>query len=578
MDKARTDLAPKIAVGSILVGALAVRLWGINYGLPYGFGNGDEDPVILNSMAFLALKTLQPVFFNYPALYSYLLLMVYSIGYLIGQSIGAFGSLTDLILEYTIHPGNYFLVGRVVTALFGTATVGMTYLIGSRNWNRTVGLCAAALLGFSFTHITQSHWALPDVPMTFFTTAALYFIFKLFWDGKTRSYVYCGVLCGLAISTKYNAGLILVPFLVAHFLGRRAEGNSLFKIVTDKRLLIAGTLIVYSFLLTSPYWILNFGSYFAALQFESEHMRIGHIGSSSALPWLWVFIELVKNELLLGVLFLFGVGYAIIRPSPLTRILVALVSVTFLYIGSWSKTGLHYLLPIWVPLALLAARGTYELIDKLARNASHKRLLTAGIVLCILLPTAVTALWRDYQMSNTDTRTTAKAWIEANLPAATPIGLTWYEYNPPLASAGSPFMTATILSWPDAGYQKKVEDYLKGIKTYRLTDLAIAEPESETGPAESAPSHDDVQVLKWKSIGQLRNEGVEYIILSSYVYDRYWTSEPPPLGNPLRPAFDANRNYFEGMLNSTELTPVQEFVPDSTQLGPTLQVYQIKAR
>jgi len=56
------------------------------------------------------------------------------------------------------------VVARVVAAVLGTISVWLTYLAGSRFFNRDVGLMAAAMFGLAFLPIFYSHLALNDVP------------------------------------------------------------------------------------------------------------------------------------------------------------------------------------------------------------------------------------------------------------------------------------------------------------------------------------------------------------------------------------------------------------------------------
>jgi 4-amino-4-deoxy-L-arabinose transferase-like glycosyltransferase len=64
---------------------------------------------------------------------------------------------------------DFYLWGRFVTAVLGTATVYLVYLIGMR-WGARHALLAAGLMAVIPNHVRESHYVLTNVPMAFFTT------------------------------------------------------------------------------------------------------------------------------------------------------------------------------------------------------------------------------------------------------------------------------------------------------------------------------------------------------------------------------------------------------------------------
>jgi 4-amino-4-deoxy-L-arabinose transferase-like glycosyltransferase len=65
-------------------------------------------------------------------------------------------------------------VGRVISVLFGVATVLIVFLLGRRfAGDDRVGLAAAAFLALGGLHVTQSHFFVADVPGLFFTLLGL---------------------------------------------------------------------------------------------------------------------------------------------------------------------------------------------------------------------------------------------------------------------------------------------------------------------------------------------------------------------------------------------------------------------
>jgi hypothetical protein len=123
----------------VLAVAFVLRIWGWRYCLPYGFGHVDEEVIIRDAMRMGASHSLKPAFFDYPALYTYLSLVAIGIKFVVWRILGVYSSPNDLALEYALRPGYIHLAVRLVSILAGTLTVGLTYMLGKRVANPTVG-------------------------------------------------------------------------------------------------------------------------------------------------------------------------------------------------------------------------------------------------------------------------------------------------------------------------------------------------------------------------------------------------------------------------------------------------------
>ena len=66
------------------------------------------------------------------------------------------------------------VVGRILAAAFGVATLVIAYQLGKLLYGRRAGIVAMALLALMPYHVTVSRQVLLDAPMVFFATAALY--------------------------------------------------------------------------------------------------------------------------------------------------------------------------------------------------------------------------------------------------------------------------------------------------------------------------------------------------------------------------------------------------------------------
>jgi len=191
--------------GLLAVGALA-RILGNDYGLPQSY-HPDEGLIVQRAVRFHA-GDLDPRFFNWPSLYMYFLSAVY------GMIFGWRG----VVNAFNQDPTPFYLIGRTVTALMGTATIGLLYALAVRLYDVPVALLASLFLTVNLLHIRDSHYITTDVPLTFLITLALLFIFRYWRRGRAVDAFAGGLFAGLATSMKYPGGLMLLPLALAHVL------------------------------------------------------------------------------------------------------------------------------------------------------------------------------------------------------------------------------------------------------------------------------------------------------------------------------------------------------------------------
>jgi 4-amino-4-deoxy-L-arabinose transferase-like glycosyltransferase len=108
--------------------------------------------------------------------------------YLLAATAHTIGFLAD-ITPFTENT-TYFthLTARSISALLGTLTVFLVFLIGRKIGNTSTGLLSALFLAFCTGHIQQSHYYTVDISLTFWATLALYIAIHL-PASQTRLYI-----------------------------------------------------------------------------------------------------------------------------------------------------------------------------------------------------------------------------------------------------------------------------------------------------------------------------------------------------------------------------------------------------
>jgi 4-amino-4-deoxy-L-arabinose transferase-like glycosyltransferase len=141
--------------------------------------------------------------------------------------------------------------------------------------------------------VHTSRTILVVTPLVCFATMALIECVRLSRNHPRN--LQCGLFIGLAAACKYTGALLIVPYVIAHLLRKPIHVRPIgFGIATCG----------ITFLLVSPYCLLDFSAFGRDFSFERTHMGYGHFGVSAS-PAQYVY-NLWSN---------FGVGIIAILAS-----------------------------------------------------------------------------------------------------------------------------------------------------------------------------------------------------------------------------------------------------------------------
>lgn len=204
----------------ILISAFLIRLTSLFFGLPYINAFGDE--IVHTIVAFKILASQNPIVpfgeSYLPPLLSYLLVPIFALVGGLGILLGYFHGLADF-KDFVILYREWFLVwGRLLAAIFGTATVYVLYLLAKKIFDEKVALLAAFLLAFDFLHVHDSQIGHVWVPLTFFIIAAFYCLYNLYLNGERKWYWLSALSIGLGYGVGQYPAIIFLWFLVTHYL------------------------------------------------------------------------------------------------------------------------------------------------------------------------------------------------------------------------------------------------------------------------------------------------------------------------------------------------------------------------
>jgi len=421
-----------ILVGLILLAAAVIRIWTIDYDLPYVYH--PDEPINLEIIQNI-FKTgdLNPHFFAYPSLFFYINSLAYVPYYLGGKVVGVFTTRADILplisqsmgVTYAEAPGSV-LFSRLITVLFAIGTVVLTFQLGKRLQKKSsAGLLAALMVAFSPVNVLLGQSVTPDTYVAFFATATCLASLYVLQQGKRRHYIIAGILVGLTASTKYTGGMILITLPAAHFLRHGPTG------FRDRNIYIGLATAALAFLVTTPYSVLDSSTFWQDLQYERQHYSTGHAGMEG--DALLFYLEYSWNTLgPICIAALAGLVWGFYSRSKEIILLSSFPIGYFVVISSYTVRNDRTFLPLTPFIFLLAA----SIVSSLLRWARNVRLLRAHTIrtMAALVILAGVLAWPVYRTANglinrtqPDIRELSRTWISENIPPGSQIAVEPYS-------------------------------------------------------------------------------------------------------------------------------------------------------
>ena len=276
------------------------------------------------------------------------------------------------VLYYWLTAATYLVTGptefgaRLWAALAGLGLVMVTAACGRRWYDETTGLLAGAIVATNFGYFSIGRMALPDLPLTFCITLAIWaaLVSTLEQERSPRKFVLVASLAlGLGFLMKGPVGviiplLVIVPVLV---IERRAIGVTPIDFVLGFLVFIAIAVPWYALM-----WIRHGNEYLQGFFVGDNLERFATDRFNDPRPW-WFYLPVVAGGLLpwtpLALTWLGPITQFIRRRRDagtidLRLMLWAALPLVF-YTLSVGKQP-RYLLPVLPPLALLLASSIVE--------------------------------------------------------------------------------------------------------------------------------------------------------------------------------------------------------------------------
>ncbi|MEA2007670.1 MAG: DUF2298 domain-containing protein, partial [Chloroflexota bacterium] len=403
-----------------------------------------------------------------------------------GYGFYVYGTLPIFLVRYVgesleqVGYGQIYLVGRVLSALMDLLTVCLVYFIGTRVYDRRVGLLGAAFSAFAVLQIQLAHYFAVDTFTSFFTVLAVYFAVEVGTakPGKVKlsSFALFGLALGMAVSSKISAVPVALTLPLAAWIywsklptaEQRQASVRIFGYLVS-----AAFLSVLTFRVFQPYafsgpgffglkpnelWVSNL----QALRAQTS----GDVDFPPALQWArrpdWFAFEnlvLWGLGLPLGILSWAGflwIAWRMVKKKTWKKhiLLWSWTALYFTWQSSLWNSMMRYQLCIYPFLALFAAWTVFTLWDEAGRewqigkvrfqvkkNAS--RLMTFVLAAIVLVTTFGYAYAFTGIFTRPHTRVAATRWIFQHVPG--PVTLTLENADGPVKQL-IPYPQDTVIS------------------------------------------------------------------------------------------------------------------------------------
>jgi 4-amino-4-deoxy-L-arabinose transferase-like glycosyltransferase len=298
------------------------------------------------------------------------------------------GAIAFLVLGFTEF------AARLPAAILSTACVLLTYLLGRKLANATIGLLGGAILATALEFAVLGRTIVHDISLVFFVTLALYLFYVGYKDSRhrKRNLLFFYAAMGLAVLAKGPLGLALPAMVIGPYLIIERRLSFI------KQMQIGWGILIF-LAVAAPWYILislknpGYAEYFFVYQ------NLGSFGSGDPRhpgPFYYYVPVLFGGFFPWSCFLPMAIIYAVRKRYQAARegasFLVIWISVIFVFFSFAGSKLPTYILPIFPPAALLTAYLWHELL-KTATPQIRRGFLYSFLPVVIISIAALLYLW-----------------------------------------------------------------------------------------------------------------------------------------------------------------------------------------
>lgn len=391
-----------LITGSIL------RLWGIEFGLPF-FHHPDEGAYLPMALDILSSSDLNPDYFRNPPLLTYVYTITMFLYFVLGKLFGWFQSMKDFQELYLLNMTIFFVIARTLNTLLSVGICLLVYKVGKTLFDKITGLIASLLACSTFLLVRDSHYAVNDIPGTFFLILSFSYIVGIYTRGRLKDYMLGGLFAGIAVATKYNMGIVILPLVLAHLLATK-------KIAITRKFMWAVLGCLIGFALVCPWSLLDYRNFWKQFVEQALDANASGVGGGSTVSYGRYIAALIWGYGLLPMgLFIIG-AIRLWREKETEKLLLILCFPLYYYslLGGIKLFFVRFAIPLIPYLCILSACG----VIFIARRISYRSpvVVLVPLTLVAISQGVIFSCQHNCLISKTDTRILAYNWIDNNLP------------------------------------------------------------------------------------------------------------------------------------------------------------------
>lgn len=488
-----------------------LRLWGLDFGLP-NLTRPDENHLskfvmnfILQSF-FAGQPDLNPHFFHYPSLFIYLLSVAFGAYYLIGHLLGWFPDGNAFFQMYYSDWSAFHLIQRSLSALFGIASIPAMYLLGSvASRSKRVGLFAAFLLAVTYLHVRDSHFGMTDTTCTFWGILSLWLAVLYYRHGTLKHLYWAAAMAGLAATTKYPCGLVMLSVLAAFYFKQQQQGHTLNDLLSRPpllKILLLLLLIVFGvFFACSPYIILDFPGFWQDFREQGDAILATNFANMDPGWWYHLRFSFWYG---LGALYeitaLLSMAWFLLKHSKdRTHWIILLYFVAFFAVNATTRyVFVRYMIPLIPMMALYSAWGCERLanwISQCLHKLPQRRWIGCVLIGMVAAQSLVFSIDIDRIFSQKDTRTLGREWLMAHLKPGEGVGIG---------------LVFTHIDLPPTYNRYFLSPHQSGFVPGQGTPSYIYSPNAEY--TEHGTDRHEFNITTYSDVATLKKLGVRYVV------------------------------------------------------------------
>jgi 4-amino-4-deoxy-L-arabinose transferase-like glycosyltransferase len=249
---------PQLVLIAILALAAGLRVAGLGFGLPLEL-RPDEQYFQEVVARMAATGDLNPHRFNYGGPLFHLVFFATRLVHAVLAAFDPGGAGT--FAEFAARTVPVALIQRSLSALFGIATVLLTWHTGRRLGSDPAACAAAFLLAVLFLPVRDAHFGTVDVCAAFVSTAAITLLVRAAQSGRRADFALAGAAAGIATAVRYVPMVLAVPLAFVAWGAERAAGRGLVRAAVGPRVLLGGAAMIAGAVLSGPYMVLAFDEF-----------------------------------------------------------------------------------------------------------------------------------------------------------------------------------------------------------------------------------------------------------------------------------------------------------------------------